>query len=219
MCMDLASGGELREVISKAVEANVRKGINDAACDLATTRFYIGELIEALEYLHQLHVVHMDIKPESTYGLKYSTMLVMGWYASDVLVTSAGHIKIADFGTALRHPETAEVGSIFVGTAEYVSPEILNADCDDSTLEDFEGDVDGEERLRNSSGSERNRGSQHHNKITRACDIWAVGCICYQMLCGRTPFGADTEYLIFMNINEHLDGTRPIEFPPCIEVE
>jgi serine/threonine protein kinase len=68
MCMDLASGGELREVINRAVEANKKKGIQDHACDIATARFYVGELIEALEYLHKLNIVHMDIKPESTHN-------------------------------------------------------------------------------------------------------------------------------------------------------
>jgi 3-phosphoinositide dependent protein kinase-1 len=132
------------------------------------------------------------------------------------LVTHSGHIKIADFGTALRNPEANEVGSIFVGTAEYVSPEVLNADCDDAGMEDFETenieltDVDNSDNSRDSKS--------HHNKITRACDIWAVGCILYQLLCGKTPFGGDTEYLIFVNINEHLDGTRPIEFPRCVGV-
>ena len=65
MCMDLARGGELKEVISRAVAQNRNLGRNQVACDTESTRFYIGELVEALEYLHKLNIVHMDIKPES----------------------------------------------------------------------------------------------------------------------------------------------------------
>jgi hypothetical protein len=82
MCMDLASGGELREVINRAVEANKKKGIQDHACDIATARFYVGELIEALEYLHKLNIVHMDIKPESTYNHLIVTFLHLIWLCS-----------------------------------------------------------------------------------------------------------------------------------------
>ena len=32
--------------------------------------------------------------------------------------------------------------------------------------------------------------------ITGATDLWALGCVIYQMITGKTPFGADTEYLI-----------------------
>jgi serine/threonine protein kinase len=74
---------------------------------------------------------------------------------------------------------------IFVGTAQFVSPEILNE----------EGEA-----------------------ITQAADLWAVGCILYQLLCGWTPFKADTEYLIFVAITGHLDGTQPILYPPSVSV-
>ena len=65
MCMDLARGGELRDVISRALSENRELGRNQIACSIESTRFYIGELVEALEYLHKLNIVHMDIKPES----------------------------------------------------------------------------------------------------------------------------------------------------------
>lgn len=56
----------------------------------------------------------------------------------------------------------------FVGTAEYVSPEMLN-----------------DEQL----GPE--------------CDLWALGCIIYRCMVGRTPFKDKTEYLIFENIRKN----------------
>lgn len=35
---------------------------------------------------------------------------------------------------------------------------------------------------------------------TSKCDIWAVGCIFYEMLHGKTPWSANTEYELIKNI-------------------
>lgn len=99
----------------------------------------------------------------------------------DILLTRDGHIKVADFGTALKVVDNMPLDDIFVGTAQYVSPEILEG-----------------------------------SNITISCDLWAFGCIVYQMLCGLSPFQADTEYLMFQAINSHLDGSQPIKYPPCV---
>jgi serine/threonine protein kinase len=97
-------------------------------------------------------------------------------------LTATGHIKIADFGTAIKDVPPEGIKDMFVGTAQYVSPEILNED----------------------------------GGLSKASDLWAVGCMMYQLLCGKTPFKADTEYLIFVAINGHLDGTQPIVYPESI---
>ncbi len=59
--------------------------------------------------------------------------------------------------------------SSFVGTPEYVSPEIFTS-----------------------------RGS------SRASDLWAIGCIIYQMISSFPPFQSKSEYMIFRKI-EQLD--------------
>ena len=40
-------------------------------------------------------------------------------------------------------------------------------------------------------------------KIGTECDLWALGCILYRFLAGKTPFKDKTEYLIFENIRKN----------------
>ncbi|KAI8826809.1 3-phosphoinositide-dependent protein kinase 1-like protein [Fimicolochytrium jonesii] len=80
---------------------------------LEDARFYVAEIIEAVEHLHSINVIHRDLKPEN------------------ILLDDRMHIKITDFGTAkiLDDDQETKVDTkrnSFVGTAEYCSPELLN---------------------------------------------------------------------------------------------
>lgn len=105
MCMDLAPGGELTDLINKSKTLKAAEGKENEACDLGVVQFYAAELVEALEYLHGHDIVHRDLKPEN------------------VLITATGHIKLADFGAALIGEDR---DYNFEGTALYLSPEIMN---------------------------------------------------------------------------------------------
>ncbi|KDE03549.1 AGC/PDK1 protein kinase [Microbotryum lychnidis-dioicae p1A1 Lamole] len=151
--LELAKNGELLKWIKKF-----------GSFSLPSARFYAAQLLSAIEHMHSRGVIHRDLKPEN------------------ILLDVNMRIKVTDFGTAkllsdTTEPEpTPEQGSkpdtlrkrarSFVGTPEYVSPEIL------------------------SSGKESSRLS----------DYWGFGCILYQIIAGRPPFQAKTDYLMFQKI-------------------
>ncbi|ORX81789.1 Pkinase-domain-containing protein [Anaeromyces robustus] len=97
--LDLAKKGDLLGYIRKMGSFN-----------LECTKFYIAEIVTALEYLHRKNIIHRDLKPEN------------------ILITEEMHIKLTDFGTAkiIENEEDNGRANSFVGTAEYVSPELLN---------------------------------------------------------------------------------------------
>lgn len=75
--------------------------------DVEVARLITAELFIALEYLHSMNIVHRDVKP------------------SNILLTSDGHSKLTDFGFA----KIVEGRTFtFVGTPEYVAPEIVRKD-------------------------------------------------------------------------------------------
>lgn len=94
-----------------------------------------------------------------------------------------GHIKIADFGTSALCSDNQSPRTSFVGTQDYVSPEVLSGE----------------------------------RKATRASDLWAVGCMIYQMLTGISPFRGATEYLTFELIMGHCKCTNPLTYPDSID--
>lgn len=168
--LDLASQGELLGVLKRMTTF-------DEEC----TRFYGAEILDTIDYMHARGVIHRDLKPEN------------------VLLDEQMHVKITDFGTAKildlprRPPKEANGGgpdlgspmdgsdvskaNSFVGTAEYVSPELLK-----------------------------------DKQACKASDLWAFGCIIYQLLAGRPPFKAGNEYLTFQKIVA-LDYQFPKGFP------
>ncbi|CCI49937.1 unnamed protein product [Albugo candida] len=169
LVMELCLGGNLLSFIREKLRENEDKGIQDSACCLESTRFYMAELVIAIEYLHSKKVVHRDLKPDN------------------LLFSDKGHLKVIDFGSAkvctmwrfklvimkitiaLKDEEDRSTTSgSFCGTVSYVSPEVLK-----------------------------------DKPATVATDLWAAGCIMYEMLTGRPAFIAETAYGTFQKVNSY----------------
>lgn len=145
--LDYAAHGELLSLIKKY-------GTLNEEC----TRHFGAQILDALRYMHENGVIHRDIKPEN------------------ILLDRQMRVQIADFGTArmlekkANQPEEYPVdvrAKSFVGTAEYVSPELLES-----------------------------------KYCGKPGDVWAFGCIVYQMIAGKPPFKATNDYLTFQKITK-----------------
>nr|AML78372.1 putative LOV domain-containing protein [Cotoneaster transcaucasicus] len=122
---DFCSGGELFALLDKQPMKLFKE---------ESARFYAAEVVIALEYLHCLGIVYRDLKPEN------------------ILLHKDGHIVLADFDLSfmtsckpliIRHQlpnnrrrsrsqppptfvaEPATQSNSFVGTEEYIAPEII----------------------------------------------------------------------------------------------
>ncbi|KAF2424261.1 kinase-like protein [Tothia fuscella] len=73
-----------------------------------TASFYMAEMVLALEHLHRnLGVVYRDLKPENC------------------LLDCEGHLLLADFGLSKVAVDDADKCNSFLGTVEYMAPEIV----------------------------------------------------------------------------------------------
>ncbi|KAG1762313.1 kinase-like domain-containing protein [Suillus occidentalis] len=105
---DFKSGGELFWHLQKETRFSEERA-----------RFYIAELVLALEHLHRYNIVYRDLKPEN------------------ILLDATGHVALCDFGLSKADLRSDELTTTFCGTTEYLAPEVLLDEHGYSKLVDF----------------------------------------------------------------------------------
>ncbi|CAO1603524.1 cAMP-dependent protein kinase catalytic subunit [Xanthoria calcicola] len=95
MVMDFVEGGELFSLLRKS-----QRFPNPVA------KFYAAEVTLALDYLHSMHIIYRDLKPEN------------------LLLDRHGHLKITDFGFAKEVPD---ITWTLCGTPDYLAPEVVSS--------------------------------------------------------------------------------------------
>jgi 3-phosphoinositide dependent protein kinase-1 len=141
--LELLDGGEL---LTHLLHEGRQLGMDE---DLA--RFYLADVVNAVEFMHANQVLHRDLKPENMVVCK----------------DTGGHLKLIDFGSAKNLADATLNGPNFVGTPEYMPPETID-----------------------------------NKEPTYASDMWAFGCILYQLLTGETPFSGGSAYLTFLRVQD-----------------
>lgn len=163
MIMEYLPGGDLYTLIQR-----------NGPFDEKTTCFYLAEMTQAVNALHGFGYVHRDIKPEN------------------ILLDRCGHLKLADFGTAVGFNKDGSVTSVYaVGTGDYAAPEVFN------------------------NLNKLNQSFVNHDE---SCDFWAIGIIGYQLVTDSTPFRDDNFSKLYSKITKHCDNNEKLTYPGDIKV-
>ncbi|THG94194.1 hypothetical protein EW145_g8190, partial [Phellinidium pouzarii] len=166
---DFKSGGELFWHLQKETKFGEERA-----------RFYIAELVLALEHLHKYDIVYRCAAPSSPLlppceGKQCAGQLILPsgslFLSSDlkpenILLDATGHIALCDFGLSKPDLKSDQLTNTFCGTTEYLAPEVLLDDHGYSKLVDF----------------------------------WSLGVLLFEMCCGWSPFYAEDTQEMYKNI-------------------
>ena len=97
LVLEYCPGGDLSDLIEA----------NQTLCE-PIARFYVAQIILALEYLHSLDILYRDMKP------------------ANVLLAEDGYIRLGDFGLAKENVNEVNPALTLAGSIAYIPPEIIH---------------------------------------------------------------------------------------------
>jgi len=201
--------------------------LNNYGClEESVAKFYIAEMILAVEYLHSLNIVHRDLKPDN------------------ILLDKTGHVKLTDFGLSdvgltkrigkesfVREKELnnsseekneeegfeknhfrATVRLLLNGKTMEKRQELKSKESDHTKEEDESPESKGSPQSKEKANSKKQKrliGTPDYMapEIIEGISInnfgidwWSLGVILFEFLCGIPPFNDDSPEKIYDNI-------------------
>jgi len=95
ICMEYCGGGSMQDICDRTGPLNERQ-----------IAYILRETLQGLRYLHASGKMHRDIK------------------AANILLTSDGDVKLADFGTAAQLTQIMDERNTLIGTPYWMAPEV-----------------------------------------------------------------------------------------------
>ncbi|KRX42406.1 3-phosphoinositide-dependent protein kinase 1, partial [Trichinella murrelli] len=112
--MTFAKNGELLACLKKL-----------GSFEESVAKFYTAEIVSGLEHLHNLKIIHRDLKPENVLLSESMHILISDFGSAKILKPTLTEKRLADQPLPLLSRVSKRAS--FVGTAQYVSPEVLNS--------------------------------------------------------------------------------------------
>ncbi|KEP66572.1 UNVERIFIED_CONTAM: protein kinase domain-containing protein [Hammondia hammondi] len=224
LVMDLSGFSNLQEILRRVRPAHADFEFSPS-CPIQLSeqaaKTWTAELVAALEWLRERGVVHRDLKPQN------------------LVISPEGHLCVVDFGAALLLPaddqtrqESRErpekkhevkpglgLGSGAGGSRSTLSPLSSSSSLGVSSglLNGAEGVVRAHQETQTHAqkpSSSSCASSSSVPSIYHALDLWSLGCIAYEMLCGRPAFEAQVPQ---ETVEKILRGA--VEFPSSLSAE
>ncbi|XP_076460316.1 serine/threonine-protein kinase 10-like isoform X7 [Babylonia areolata] len=113
MFIEFCGGGALDSIM-----VDLEKGLTENQIV-----YVCHEMCRALDFLHRHNIIHRDIK------------------AGNVLLSTDGAVKLADFGVSAKNTQTHQKRDTFIGTPYWMAPEVILCETLKDTPYDFKADI------------------------------------------------------------------------------